>query len=667
MDSKTSCSPYSGGIISAHLNKNILSAEELISSGERLLLEGHLAKAQEDFSKAESILGEVHPALYYRQGLSLFEFGSDEGHEQALLMASKKFRKGHQLDPYCFDLLVAWGNTLALLGERMEQHHFYLEAKDKYEKALGLSQDSADLFWDYGVVWYHIGHQSGEPCDLQNGLKAFERAAELSDTLSSEFWIDYGAIVLLLANKRYDVRLIVKAVHCFKKAASMNDGCYDSWCSLAEALQKLYEHTHEEDLFHQANECFAKAAKLAPQESELWLEWAQFYLDSAIYTSDIKRLRSCLEKCHRAYACDGENGLILAIWGHALALLGMLTERLDLLYEAENKIQSALELSEDDPRVWHSFGVCLSSTGVYYKDPDYFFQAIEKFQTGLAVDRTADFLWHEMGKTYLDVGLLKDDFELLEQSLKFLEKALTLAPSTRRHVDYARALSKLGELSGEKKWLESARYHFEMAISWQKNAIYLHPDWLFSYAVTLDLLGDCYEEEQYYTQAIELLSHVLMVDPDFPRLHHKLAQVLCHLGELVGTVDYFYRAVHHLRLNLRQEEENDQVILDWGIALIHIAQTTPVLTDIEPLMQEAEQKLTLAATLGNTLAYYHLSCLYSIFGQYEKAMVFLRKAAQFQALPPLEELFADEWLDDLRATSLFQEFLTHNPNLQEDG
>jgi len=667
VDSKTGFSSYSGATFPSDLNKNILTAEELISSGECLLLEGHLAKAQESFTKAEEIIGKAHPALYYRQALSLFEYGSEEGEEQVLLLACKKFKKAYQLDPHCFDQLVAWGNALTLLGERMEQHHFYLEAKDKYEKALGLSQDSAELFWDYGVVWYHLGNQSGEASDLQNGLKAFERATEMSDHLSSEFWIDYGATTLLLSTKLYDTRLIVKAVNCFKRAVCENESCYDGWSCLAEALQKLYEHTHEEDHFNQANECFSKAAKIAPHESDLWLEWAQFHLHGAVQNGDVKRLRSCLEKCHRAYACDGENPEVLSVWGEALALLGMHTERLDLIHEAENKVYSALELSEDNPLIWHSFGVCLYSFGVYYKDPDYFFQAIEKFQAGLSIDRTYDLLWHEMGKTYFDVGVLKDDPALVQQSLKFLEKALTLSPSTRRHVDYARALSKLGEMSGEQKWLESALYHFEIAMGWQKNAIYLHPDWMFSYATTLDLLGDCHEEEKYYTQAIDLLSHVLMVDPDYPLLHHKLAQTLCHLGELVGEIDYFYRAVHHLRLNLKHEEENDQIILDWGIALIHIAQHTPILTDIEPLMQEAEQKLILAATLGNTFAYYHLSCLYSLFGQYEKAMHFLHKAAKFQSLPPLEELFADEWLDDLRATSLFQEFLSHNPNLHEEG
>jgi hypothetical protein len=83
-------------------------------------------------------------------------------------------------------------------------------------------------------------------------------------------------------------------------------------------------------------------------------------------------------------------------------------------------------------------------------------------------------------------------------------------------------------------------------------------------------------------------------------------------------------------------------------------------------MNDAEQKVTLAAKLGNPQAYYHLSCLYSLLGQTERAMHFLLKARQFDALPPIDELLGDEWLENLRSTSEFQEFMTQNPRLHEE-
>lgn len=641
-------------------------AESLIAFGEEKLLHGHFAEGLDAFLKAEAMLGEADPSLYYREGLSFFEYGSEEGREQALLLACKKFKQAHRLDPTDVDILHAWGNTLTLLGERQEEHHYFVDAKDKFEKALGLTDPSADLLWDYAIIWSYIGDHSGEAVDYQKAIHSFENAIETSEKLPSDFWIDFGGTALSLASMVKDMRQIIKSVSCYKNAIAQDESNFEGWSGLAEALSILYEHSHDEDHFLQANDCFANGSKIAPQESDHWLEWAKFLLGSARRNHDLKRLRACLEKCHRAYACDNENPFTLATWAEALALLGQLTERLDLIYEAENKIAEAFELDEEDPDLWYSLGLCLCCFGAYFNDYDYYYQAIEKFQIGLSIDRSHDQLWHAIANTYAKVGSIEGNSELFIQAMKFYEKAIAASETSTRHIDYAKTLSKLGELTHEKKWLEQSIYHFEMALSMQKNAVYLHPEWLFCYAATLDMLGDFHDDEKYYTRAIEIFSHVLMVDPDFHHIHHRLAQAFFHLGELLNEIDYFYRSIHHLRLALRHDEDNDQMILDWGIALINIAQHSPLLTDVGQLMNDAEQKVTLAAKLGNPQAYYHLSCLYSLLAQTERSMHFLLKARQFDALPPIDDLLSDEWLENLRSTSEFQEFMTQNPRLHEE-
>lgn len=643
---------------------DIEKIEERLTKGEYFLLQGHFTDGSEIFEEIEALIEDSLPHFHYRMGLAYFEYGNED--DEALLIASRKFKMTHEIDPLDIDTLHAWGNTLVQLGETREEHHYIVSAKEKYEKALGLGRESSELYWDYGVCWYHLGVQSEEAIDLQKSLQAYERAIELGDHFPLEFWVDFGATALLLATKVRDPSLIVKAVNGFKHAVSLDENSFDSWCCLAEALEMLHDHTHDEDHFSQANECFAKAAKLSPQDGDHWFQWAKFLLKSAKQARDVKRLRLCLEKCHHAYACDSENGQTLAIWAEGLALLGQLTEQLDLIYEAENKIAEAIELDENDPEIWYSLGMCFHSFGAYFNDHDYYYQAIEKFQTGLSIDRSLDHLWQAMGNTYAIVGVLEDNLDVVVQSLKFYEKAIAFSSTSAQHVDYARTLSKLGELTHDQKWLEQALYHFEIALGKQRNAVYLHPEWLFAYASTIDMLGDFHDDDKYYTRAIEIFSHVLMVDPDFPQVHHRLAQSFCHLGELIYDVDQFYRAIHHLRLALKHDEDNDHIILDWGIALINIAHHTPVLTDVDQLMDDAKQKLTLAAKLGNIQAYYYLSCVHSIMRQYDQSIYFLMKADHFHALPPAEELLNDEWLDGLRCTSEFQEFMLQHPHLTED-
>lgn len=673
MESTTSSKVHLDDIFSAERfpiiqdkHQQIQLAEELISDGEFKLLQGHFSEALNAFDLANTY--DETADHWYRQGLALFEYGNEEGQEYALLLACKKFKQAIKLAPNHFEALHSWGSTLILLGERHEEFHYFLEAKEKYEQALLLNPELGDLYWDFGIIWHQIGIHSEEAVDFQKAIQCFEKAVAKSPSLPVDFWIDFGCTMLNAATKVNDVRQIVKAINYFKQAIAQDETCFEGWSHLAEAIQMLYEYSHDEDHFSQANECFATGAKICPEDVEHWFAWARFLCDAARRNGDVKRLRACLDKCHHAYACDSEKAEVLALWAEALALLGQFTECVDLLYEAENKISEALDLCEDEPEIWYNYGMCFFSFGHYFQESDYYFQAIEKFQTGLSIDRTYLKLWHAIGHTYSVVGTLSCEIDSVEQSLKFFHKALYLAPSSTLHTDYAQALSKLGEMTHEKEYLEQAIYHFEMGLSLQKNAIYLHPDWLFAYASTLDILGDFYDDETYYLRAIELFTHVLMVDPEFPHVHHKLAQAFCHVGELVSSMEHFYRAIHHLRLALRHEEDNDSMILDWGIALIHISQHTPIITDCEQFLLDAEQKIIQAAKLGNLQAYYQLSCLYSLMRQYDKAMMFLCKADQGKALPPLDELLNDEWLEGLRCTSIFREFISHleKRNLHEE-
>lgn len=635
-------------------------AESFLVRGETRLLKGDIS-GLEAFDTA-SKLDSSNPKVFYRQGLALFEYGSEEGKEKILLTASKKLKKAVTLDPRYFEAWHLWGNCLSLLGKTSQEHHYFVEAEEKFRKALALSAHQAsdllaDLYWNYGVIWARIADHSGEALDLQLALDAFQKAASSQEQLSYEFWKDFGNTSLQLARRINDIRLYVKAINCFKQAISTEGSSSEGWSHLAHALHMLYVHTHDEDHFSQANECFSAAVQLCPQNAVIWLNWAKFLCVSGRRNQDVKRLRSCIEKCNRSYECDPNQPLVMGVWAESLSLLGELCDRIDLIYEAQNKISEVLEQAEGEPEIWYSCGMCLNSFGNYFNDIDYYYQAIEKFQEGLSIDRTLDRHWHAIGKTYAMIAQIEADPESFERAFRFFNRAISLNASSFYIFDYALALAKLGEMTEQQKWLEQAVVHFEQALSIQKNAIYLHPEWLFHYACSLDLLGNFHEEDSYYVRAIEILSHVLMIDPDFPHVHHRLALAFSHMGELMNDLENFYRALHHFRLAAKHDEENDQTLLDWGLTLINIAEHAQDAGDADQYYREAEHKLTQAAKLGNLQAYYHLGCLYSLLGQYEKAMRFMEKSDQFESLPPLEEILQDDWLDGLKGTPDFREFL----------
>lgn len=637
-----------------------LKADHFTSQGELRLL--HNDPAGIDLFEVASQLDKDNPILLYRQGLALFEYGSEAGREKALRLASRKFRASTQIDPDFLSAWQAWGDLLSCQAIMTGQKQFFEQAQEKFAKALSLvtsdeQEHAAELHWHHGFSLFEIAKHSGEAVDYQKAIDAFQKAAIHPEHFNEEFWICFGKACKELGLCIGDVRLLVKALHCFKHAVTLAVSCYEGWHAMACTLHILYERTHDEDHFSQANECYSAGAQLKPDCLEIWLDWATFLQESGKRSHDLKRIRAAIEKCQRAAAINRSHPHVLAIWAVCLAAMGELTERLDLLHEAFNKVSEASQLDPEDLVVCQAHGDCLQAFGHYFQECDYYYQAIEKWQTGLSSDRTRHRLWHSIACTYLMVGTIDQDVESLERSCRFFNKACDLHTSSVYLFDHALALSKLGEITHKAEFLEQSVVYFEKALNLQKNAVYLHPEWLFYYACTIDMLGDYNEDPAIYSRAIEIFSHVLTIDPDFPMIHHRLGLAFSHMGELLNELEYFQRALHCMRLAARRDEDNDQVLLDWAIALINFGQYTPDPAEADVSLREAELKLTQACKLGNLQAHYQMACLNSLLGNYERAMRFVEKADEFDALPSTDEIMQDEWLEGLRATPYFRDFM----------
>ncbi len=642
--------------------ENYNHADFLLREGQKKLAQGD-AEGIKLFSLAATLSPENHE-LFYEQGLALFRFAQDTGVKKTFLLANKHFKKAVGLNPELISAWAAWGKSLFILGQVFKEFHFFLEAKEKYLNAIKLMNGTtglapAQISWDFGQVLAHIAAHSNESSDLCEALEAHSAAAGYYEDLPVAFWEDFGEISLKLGEQINDVRLYLKAINCHKTAISKSKSHFKSWYLLAHALSQLYTLTHDEDHFCQANECFTSAAKLHPQNETIWYSWAQLLLESGIRISDTKRLHSCIEKCHRAHACKQNQQRVMETWAIALATLGCISDRLELIFEANNKVMEAIDQFSPTPYLLHAEGRVQFAFGKYYKDLDYYYLAIEKFQEGLSIDRSKDFLWYHLGHTYALLAEEENDPSLYERAGKFFIKAISLSCNSLYYYEYACILTALAESGQNKGALEQALIRFEQAFNLQRNAVYLHPHWLYKYAMALDLMGDLADEDHFYIKAIEILKRVLTLDPDYPDIHYKIAYVYSHLGELVESVEIFERASSHYKIAYQSNEENELLILDWALSLINLSQITPDASLREQSLREAEYKLVQSAKLGNVEAYYHLACLYSLTVQLEKSIYFLEKAEAFDALPALDDVLSDDWLENLRNTEVFQAFISH--------
>ncbi len=647
------------GLLPENQKKDL--ALDYLLRGEMALLQGNLTALS--LFEAASNLDGANPTIWYRQGLAFFEYGSEDGKEKALLLASKYFKIAIQMKPDYFDAWVAWGNVLLQLGRFHEEHHFLLEAKEKYSKALEFEKDQpretlAELYWDYGIAWSEIAQHSGEALDVRLAIEALQTSKNYQEKPTPEFLNDCGKAYLEMGLLINDPRLYLQSIDYLQRAVASAPHYFDGWMSLAEGFSQLYINTMDERYVAKASDAYAQSAKMSPRDPEVWLGWSQLLGESGRLNNDPKLLRLSIEKCARAATLDSENSLIVSQWVESLSLLGAATSRLDLLIEAENKILKATDQFLDDPDIWHAYGVCLISFAVYYEDADYYEMAIEKLQYGLSLDRTDAELWHALGVAHKRYADLTADEDLIERANRFLARAMDLKPSCPSLLfDTANALYHFSEILDDLPSLQQAINLYETLLQNYKEAILYHPVWLYNYALALEWLGDFTEEEAHYSRAIEIFSHVLLIDPDFPQIHHRIALCYVHLGHIAGESEYYKRAIHFFRLALRQEEENDQIWLDWGLCLIQLAHHTLDTDFMNQLYMDAEQKINRAGQYGNPGAYYNLACLYSILGRTQESMELIRKALVVRSLPHPDDLLEDDWLDNVRSTPEFAQFL----------
>jgi tetratricopeptide (TPR) repeat protein len=633
-----------------------------LAQGELALLQGNL-NALSYFETASQIDAQ-NPRIWYRQGLAFFEYGSEEGKEKALLLAGKHFKIATQIDPSYFDAYVAWGNTLLQLGRFHAEYHYLAEAKEKYQKALELSERQpkeilSELYWDFGIVWAEIAKVSGEALDLRLAIDAFQKAAQLVEKMPPEFSNDFGKAYLEMGLLINDSRLYAQAIVHLQRSVELASEYVDGWATLAECYSQLYLNTMDERYVLKASDAYASAIKLSPRDADLWLNWAQILTESGRLCADPKLIRLSIEKCARAATIDPKDPLIISQWVEALAHLGSMTSRLDLLIEAENKILKATDQYPDDPDLWLAYGICLNAFGKYYEDPEYYEMAIEKFQWGLSIDRTSAEHWHALGTAHAALADLLNDPDLLVRSTRFFTRAQDLKPSyPALQFDAARAYLQFSRLADDLPALQKSIEQFEALLQAHKESILHHPEWLFDYASALEWLGDFSGEEIHYARAIDIFSHVLLIHPDFLEIHRHLAICYMELGHLTFESEHYKRAIHFFRLASRQDEENDQIWLDWGICLTYLANQTPDPDFSNQLYWDAEQKITRAGQLGNSSAYYHLACIYSLLARTDEAMAFVEKALEARSLPTLDEIADDEWLENLRSTERFNRFFS---------
>lgn len=639
----------------------------LVMQGEKQLLAGN-HQALESFKIANTIVPQ-HPEILYRQALA---FALQHHNMYCLKASCRVFDEVIRLEPNRFDAWYGSANVSVMLGALFSEDEEFQEALVKFQHAAELATnippERLGLFYrDWGLCWYYLGKSTGEPKEFVSSIKMY-RCAEAYNLNNCDFWNDYGNSLVELSCLTCKHNLLLESTEIYWKAIKIDPEYKTGWINLANTLLAVYQLHPHEAYFTLAMESFDKAVQFESKNPVLWLKWGKLLLSRGKYFKDFDRLRESCKKFEVADNLEANHSSILRSWGEALILLGAWNDDLNFLKGAQEKISRSLEIQPENASGWRLYGRSLLELGIYFQDENYIKQAVEKYKHGLKLSARDDEIWHELGVTYLALSRYYDDSKWLEESVSAFSIAAECGAVTQPHFwnDWGVVLMKLSQITDDKQYIFAAVSKFEQAIRLAKTTNpeeKMDVECLYNYGCSLDFLGDYENDAQYYEKAIQVLHRVLELEPAYYMAHYNLGTAYSHLGEYVNDLDCYHEACRHFEIYLNQyDSEDDHAWCEWGLTLLYVTQLVkdPVrLSYSQKVFGEAESKFLYALSLGNTFVLYHLACLFSLMGNFPAAVHYLEQAKNRNVLPAIDDLFHDDWLEGLRQTKIFQNFLSH--------
>lgn len=593
----------------------------------------------------------------------------DHAHNpRCLELASQALKKASEIEPSEDLIWLELADCLRQRGQVEADPQLFSESDRCYAQAEALIESSQNfellphIYINWGCLWHTMGCESGEPSDFAVALQKFELADTHESSPSTGFLCHYGESVMSLYSVLERDDLLTRALKIFERAVDVDPECSSALLHTALTLYKIYEKTEDEAAYLRASEMFSQAIQVIPDQSTPWLFWGQMVLLRAGETDDDALVHDAIEKLTTADALDPDDPHILVTLAEAQVMLGMRNESLEWLKTAEDTLQKAVCLDPRNPGVWAAYGHCLKAMGRYFGDKRYYERAIEQYERALGIEPGAVGLCVGIAEAYIDLGDiegLSDHFLQAIKALKDCQEGQMRSASLSHR--WGVACFKLAEMTGEQHWVQEAVSRFERAIEMRedqgKQAL---SEWRYDLGCAYDFLGDMGDNPSHYERSVQLLKSVLEEEPTHTHARYHLAMAQVHLGELTLDTDCFYQAINHFEEVIQQDSEDDVAIAELGITYLNLAEltrdpATPEITD--HLFAQSEDFLRQALSLGHLGVYYHLACLHSLNGRYEQAMLHLNQAYEAKSMPPVQEVIQDEWLQGLRATAAFSEFM----------
>lgn len=601
--------------------------------------------------------------LYFEHGSGLVFSGRAEGDADQLQRGVQCFERCAELAPKQPHYRLAVASARTALGQIASDGDVLVKASELINE---LETIEIDEHWHFDVqlakanLYRIMGAISGEISDLKRSLDVFSGISK-STHCKAAYWIEYATAMhsmgLLLARPE----VLLQAVSLLNEAIEIEGDGFVARLTQADIYIDLYEMTGQDAYFQLADKSFIVCVKNFVSDTSFWLSWGRLSLMKGELIEDADLLQQACEAFSKGYDCGGSDPLLQSNWGKALALLGLLEDAYHKIQEGESKVAAALEESDQDLDIWCHMGQVLFYKAVYFEDDEILLQSLDKLDHAIEMDTLAT-----SSAMALFCGLrfrasATGDADITDEALEIGRRLVELKPYS---IPYRGALAEILLLKAEQTQdphavAESINV-FEGFVHEPTGCSTMDADHLYYYGCALDLAGDFEDSDEFYDKAAAVQQKVLALEPEHESALYALGWALAHAGEFAADSDKLEKALECFKQVLARNPEEGSVWHDIGVTLLCLTQVYSDAVHADKrarLIEEAGQKLSQAVHLGASVALYTIACLYSLQNQADEAVHYLEKAVAQDALPSLEEMMHDEWLENIRDTQAFTTFV----------
>ncbi len=563
-----------------------------------------------------------------------------------------------------------WSLYLESLLVERESHHDLLSSDlpelfpfvANVAKAGGVSLSPAFL-WRWGLTHYAIGLQGEEPCDFVKAISLLRRAVAYGFEKAS-LCFDLAKCYFFLHRLVLKRNLLEEALRWLERGERLSGEINEELLPLIRSVVQILFQENPTDEYLTLGLRFFEIV-FENEGLEEWMEKGRFFLRAARYKADFGLYQKALDQFQKVEAIGTETTELSLLMGETFLGMGCDGERVDLLREGQNLLEHVSEQYPEFSRPLQLLAEGYFEEGALLQDHALVELSIQTSQEALAVEPDSGEGFWGLARASTLLGEMKTEPSLLEKGSSYYAEAEAhlKEPSAVFYADWGFCLLKLAEITQGPGWIEGAIARLEraLAIFPIENPHGTPPsDWLYHLGCAFDLLGDQSMQVSDYEKSIYHLTRALTLDSAHPYVRFNLATALSHLGEATNETECFEKAFELFRSQAERDAEDDIVFAEWGVSLLTFADMVddPSLPGRkEILFKEAEDRLEWARRLGNLHASYHLACLHSLQGNVEASLYFLKRGEALGALPPLDEILEDEWLETARQAGAFQELI----------